>query len=442
MSRMFSVLEAARQAPSAIGLVDGSREFRFGELAQMTERRMAHLSAGGRLPRFHALAGSNTLDTLITLYALLELRVPALLMHPRATVAELAAEIEATERASPGLPEDAAAILYTSGTTGRAKGAVLTQAALAASAQASAAHMGWHDDDRWMLVMPVARVGGLSIVTRCLAARQAVVLCPRFDALELPRQLLAQRVSLLSVVPTMLSLVFQAHPEWTPPATLRAVQLGGAAASRALLARAAARRLPVVITYGCTETCSQVAVTPYEMRFETARGGAGRALPGVELRIEAGRVQVRGPMRMAGYLGEPPLAPEDWFDTGDLGEIDAQGLLHLNGRRNDMLVTGGENVYPAEVERVLEACPGVEAAAVFGVPDEIWGQTIAVAVVAGQRPPSDRELRDYTLRHLAGYKRPRWVCQVPELPLNSAGKLDRPALAAFIPSLRPLRGSS
>ena len=440
MTDPFSILNAARDAGSAVGLVDGEREYRFSELARLAERRMEQLASDGPLPRFHAVAGTNSVDTLATLYALLELRIPALMLHPRLTVGEVAAEIEATERAAATLPTDAAAILYTSGTTGRAKGAVLTRNSLAASARASAANMGWQDGDRWMLVMPVARVGGLSILTRCLAARQAVVLSHRFDARLLPMELAQQRVSLLSLVPTMLSLVFQAHPEWQPPAALRAVQLGGAAAPGGLLARAAMRRLPLVITYGCTETCSQVAVTPYDMRMEAGRAGAGRALPGAEIRIDDGRVWVRGPMRMYGYLGQAPLRPDEWFDTGDLGELDAQGFLHLNGRRTDVVVTGGENVYPAEVERVLEGCPGVEAAAVFGLPDEIWGHTIAVALVPGEHPPSDRELRDYAQRHLASYKRPRWVCHVESLPMNAAGKLDRAALAAAAPVLRPLKG--
>jgi len=148
---------------------------------------------------------------------------------------------------------------------------------------------------------------------------------------------------------------------------------------------------------------------------------------------------VRGPMRMAGYLGEPPLEPQAWFDTGDLGEIDAEGCLWLHARRADLIVTGGENVYPAEVERVLEACPGVQAAAVFGLPDETWGQTVAAALVAGPQPPDDETLAEHLARHLARHKRPRRICFVPALPHTAAGKPDRLALAALAPALRPLR---
>jgi O-succinylbenzoic acid--CoA ligase len=432
----FSIFAAARDAPRAIALHAEGRRYSFAELAELARARMHSFPRELAVP--HALVGANTLETVLTLYALLERRVPALLLHPKLTDAERAAEIDAAARSAHALPPDAAVVMFTSGTTGRPRGAVLTRAALLASAQASAANLGWRDDDCWLLAMPLARIGGLSIVTRCLAARRAVALAPHFDAVLLPRWIEDERATLVSLVPTMLALLFDGYPDWSPPPFLRAVLVGGAAASERLLARAAARRIPIVITYGCTETCSQVVATPYEGRFDTARFGAGKPLPGAQIRIADGRIQVRGPMRMAGYLGEPPLAADAWFDTGDLGAIDAQGCLHVLGRSTELIVTGGENVHPAEVERALESCPGIEAAGVFGVADETWGQIVAAALVA-PAPPTDEALGEHLASRLAAHKRPRRICFVPRLPVTPAGKPDRAALAALEPTLRPLR---
>ena len=437
MSEPLSILAAARDAPDAPGLRLGARVCRYAELAALATDRIAVLRREAGAGRAFPVVGHNTLDVVVTLYALLELRVPALLVHPRLTAPERAALDAVAAQAGP-LPPDAAAILFTSGTTGDPRGAVLTRSAFVASAAASAANLGWDDDDCWLLCMPVARVGGLSILTRCLAARRCVALAPAFDAAAFPAWVDTQRITLASVVPTMLTRVLDRHPGWTAPPQLRAILVGGAAASPRLLQRAADRRLPIVLTYGATEACSQVVVTPYHARHATADWGVGVALPGVDVRVAGGHIEVRGPVLMAGYWNEPPLAPGAWFDTGDLGDIDARGALHVHARRADLIVTGGENVYPAEVERALEALPGIAAAGVFGMADEVWGQTVAAALVAEATPPSDAALLDYVNRQLAPHKRPRQVCYVERLPQTAAGKLDRVALPAIARTLRAL----
>jgi len=436
LTDLLSITAAAREAPERVAFHCDGRAWCFAELAGAVRARAAALPLDGRKP--WPLVGHNDLDSVLTLYALLEARQPVLLLHPKLTAAEQEAEVAATAAAAASLPPDAAAIIYTSGTTGRARGAVLTRAALLASAQASAANLGWQDYDCWLLAMPLARVGGLSILTRCLIARRAVALAAHFDAAQLPRIIDEQRITLLSVVPTMLSLLLDAHPGWRAPAHLRAVLVGGAAAAPRLLARAAGRGVPVVITYGCTETSSQIVATPYAARFDAARHAAGRPLAGAEVRIVGGHIQARGPMRMAGYLGEPPLAADAWFDTGDLGTLDAEGRLHLHARAGDLIVTGGENVYPAEVERVLSTCPGIAEAAVFGLPDETWGQVVAAALVATNAPPSEAELATFIDEQLARHKRPRQVCFVPGLPHTAGNKLDRQALPAMAAALRPV----
>ncbi len=431
----LSIFAAADDAPAAVALLAGDERYTFAELAGLTRARLGDLAPHLQPGRAYPLVGTNTLDAVITLYALLESRVPVLLLHPKSTAADRNAEIAASRAAA--LPDAATVLLSTSGTTGRPRGAVLTRAALLASARASCANLGWQPDDCWLLAMPMARIGGLSILTRCLAARRPVALAPGFDATQAPQLIESCRATLVSLVPTMLALLFKHRPDWRPPAFLRAVLVGGAAASPQLLEEAARRRVPVVITYGCTETCSQVVATPYDRRYESAQCGAGRPLPGAEVRVVNHRIEVRGPMRIAGYLGGLPLASEAWFDTGDLGDFDADGFLHLHGRRADLIVSGGENVYPAEVERVLESCPGVRAAAVFGLDDPTWGQVVAGVLVAPQ-PPNDELLLDYLEARLASHKRPRRIGFVARLPLTAAGKLDRSALSALVPSLRHL----
>jgi O-succinylbenzoic acid--CoA ligase len=440
MSDLLSIRAAAAQAGSDVALLCAGRAWTYAQLAARVDAQMPALARECRDGRAYPLVADNTLASVVTLLALLELRVPVLLVHPRLTAGERAGLLAQAARSGPVAHPDAAAIIHTSGTTGHSRGAVLTRSALLASAAASAANLGWRDDDRWLACMPIARVGGLSILTRCLAARRAVVLADGFAAAAFPVLMTEQRITLASLVPTMLTRVLDAHPGWTPPAHLRAVLVGGAAAPPKLLARAADRRIPVVLTYGLTETCSQVVATPYADRFQPAARGAGLPLPSVALRVVEGRIEVRGPMLMAGYWNAPPLPPSGWFDTGDLGALDEAGALHVHARRADLVVTGGENVYPAEVEQALEECPGIAAAAVFGVPDETWGQTVAALLVAdGGTPPDERDLARWIEARLAAHKRPRHFAFLPALPQTPAGKLDRAALAALSGEMRPLR---
>ena len=439
MSDPLSIRAAAADSPHAAALACGGRWHTFAQLATLVETALPVLRRALRPGRAHPIVADNALASVVALLALLELRVPALLLHPRLTAVERAALLADAERAGDVPHADAAAVIYTSGTTGAPRGAVLTRAALVASAAASAANLGWRDDDRWLACMPVARVGGLSILTRCLAARRAVVLADGFDAVAFPALVDAERVTLASLVPTMLARVLDARPDWTPPPHLRAILVGGAAAPERLLQRAALRRVPIVLTYGLTESCSQVVATPYAERFAPAAFGAGRPLPTAAVRIVAGRIEVGGPMLMAGYLGAAPLPPGAFLDTGDLGDLDARGCLTVHARRADLIVTGGENVYPAEVERELERCPGIAAAAVFGVSDDLWGETVAAALVVDPAGAlRDEELRAWICSRLAPHKRPRSICRVERLPQTAAGKLDRDGLAAFAPLLRAL----
>lgn len=359
-----------------------------------------------------------SVDTLVRLYACFERGAPAVLLHPRWTAGERAA---AAARGA-DVPGDAAVVVFTSGSEGHQKGVVLDRAALIASAEASAANLGWRDDDRWLLSLPLAHVGGLSIAVRALLAGRAVVLDDQpFEPAATAALIESARVTLASMVPTMLTRMVRELPHWRPPAHLRAVLLGGAAASPALVAAARDRGWPVVPTYGMSETASQIATAP---------PGSDALVPlaGVDLRVgDDGRLAVRGPMLCRGYLPPDPSPVDDhgWLVTGDLGAIDTDGTVRILGRADDVIVTGGENVDPREVELALEAAPGVRAACVLGQPDDTWGHIVAAVIEADAVPA---RLCD----HIADFKRPRRVVRVDAMPLGANGKVDRAAVRALL----------
>lgn len=211
---------------------------------------------------------------------------------------------------------------------------------------------------------------------------------------------------------------------------------------RRLLERAAERGVPVLTTYGLTETCSQVTTQRYGT-VNRGELGSGAPLDGVEVRIMDGEIQLRGPMLASGYLTSRGVIPvtdsEGWLHTGDEGELDGAGRLHVRGRMDRLIVTGGENVDPHEVEAALESLESVRAAVVFGVEDPMWGQVVAVALVAEGDPPPAADLRERLAARLAPHTRPRLFCFLEALPMTAAGKVDRPlAEAAARAHLRPL----
>ncbi len=343
------------------------------------------------------------------------------------------------------------ALLFTSGTTGRPKAALLTAANFYWSAAASAFRLGVLPNDRWLLTLPLYHVGGLNILFRSALYGTAVVLPEadaRFDPLWLYETLEKQRASLVSLVPTMLHRLLEAAPQ-PPPSALRLVLLGGAAAPPDLLQRALARGYPVAATYGLTESCSQAATAaPAEVRRKP--GSVGKPLLYTQIRIvdenghplptgEIGEIVLRGPTVFAGYDGAPEATAralrDGWLHTGDLGYLDADGDLWVVNRRHDLIVTGGENVYPAEVEAVLRRHPAVAEACVVGLADAEWGQRVAAAVVLSQgAKTTPAELEAFCRRHLAGYKVPRRWRIVPDLPRTASGKVRRPAVQALLAS--------
>ena len=330
------------------------------------------------------------------------------------------------------------AVLFTSGTTGRPKGVRLTYGNVWSSAVASTLHLGHHRDDVWLAVLPLFHIGGLSILFRGALTGTPAHLHERFD----PDRALAaidRGATLVSLVPTMLARLLDARgaEEW--PRTLRCVLLGGSATPPAVVETCLERNIPVSPTYGLTEASSQVT-TLLPSDAAAKAGSSGQPLPLTRLRVmpesgvertgEPGQIEISGPTVFAGYLGDTDpachLTPDGWFPTGDIGYLDEESFLTVLDRRDDLIVSGGENISPAEIERVLLDHPQVHDAGVFGENDERWGARPVAAVVWSGAPESATDaLADHCRRRLASYKVPDRFVLLAELPRSSSGKLLR-----------------
>jgi len=305
--------------------------------------------------------------------------------------------------------EEVATIVHTSGTTSQPRPVALSYGNWLASALGSAVALGLEQAERWLCPMPLTHVGGLSILFRSAIYGTTAVLRERFDTDEVAGLLSdpTQAITLVSLVPTMLARLLDAGLERPP--TLRWALLGGGPIAPAMLDRARAAGIPVAPTYGMTEACSQIAT-------------GGWPLPGVELRIATnGEVLVRGPTVATGAL-----AADGWLHTGDLGALDERGRLSITGRRADTIVTGGENVAPAEVEAILLEHPAVADAAVHGRPDPEWGEAIvAIVVLRTGASVSGEDLRTHCASRLARFKIPKSIAFADALPRTGSGKLLR-----------------
>ncbi len=458
LTTRLSLLEAAAEQPDRIALMIGSRSHRCAELVAPVTATLAWLAARG----ITGAAGDRvgvvahpTLDTAVLLYALFELGATAVLLDPRLPPEErrlrqdragvtlrlgdpwrIPAHVDPTgpppRRPDSRDDQRILSVVFTSASSGEAKPVELSRAAWVAAADASAANLGWRDDDRWLVCLPLAHVGGLAILIRCLVDRRTAVIAGGFEVARVIDTVATSRITLLSLVPTMLDRLLEA--DWRPPNALRAVVLGGAAAPRALVDAARRRGLPILTSYGMTETCGQIATLRPSDALDPARTSVGPALPGVEIGIaDDGTILVRTPSLMSGYgpgsVVPPAVDADDWLVTGDRGWLDPAGELHVAGRRDATIVTGGDNVHPEPVEEVLRGYPGIRDVCVFGLPDPRWGEIVAAALVGD--PVVDRGALDHYLRErLAGYQCPRRLLWLPALPLGSSGKVDRAALIA------------
>lgn len=346
-----------------------------------------------------------------------------------------------------GNAQDPVLLCYTSGSTGAPKGAVLSQSALLWNA-INSAHM--HDltsADRILTTLPLFHVGGLNILTLpALHAGACVTLHEKFDPAATLAALEAERITLSVLVPAQLLVLMQA-PRWREAelSSLRMITTGSTIVSEAFVRKVNARGVPLVQVYGSTETCP---IATYVRREDAERKAGSAGVPALhcEVRVvdgagkelppdQDGEIEVRGPNVMLGYWNAPEATAqalhEGWFRSGDVGHFDAEGHLYVVSRKKEMIISGGENIYPAELENILLECPRIAEACVVGRPDERWGEAVVAVVVTkkGERLSAEDVLKLFENR-IARYKHPREVRFLPELPRTALGKLKKDEIRA------------
>ncbi|WP_077619169.1 o-succinylbenzoate--CoA ligase [Bacillus sinesaloumensis] len=337
-------------------------------------------------------------------------------------------------------------IMYTSGTTGKPKGVIHTYGNHWWSAIGSSLNLGLHQDDCWLVAVPMFHISGLSILYRSVIYGIPAVIHEGFDPKKANDAIMNQGVTIMSLVSVMLARMLDTLGSDHYPSGFRGMLLGGGPAPKPLLEDCLARQIPVFQTYGMTETASQVVTLAPEYSIPKL-GSAGKPLFPAQIKIEkegkianpleVGEIVVKAPNVTKGYLNRPDATNstivDGWLYTGDIGYLDEEGFLYVLDRRSDLIISGGENIYPAEIEAVLVAHPNIVEAGVAGIEDEKWGQVPAAFVVLqeGSRLTSD-EINAFCYEHLARYKVPKSVHFVESLPRNASNKLMRRKLIELL----------
>ncbi len=331
--------------------------------------------------------------------------------------------------------DDIQCLMYTSGTTGRPKGALISSGNIFSSAVYSAIHNGTNAADLWLHVMPLFHIGGLSILFRSVITGSGIVLLPRFDTEQILAIWARYPISLVSLVPTMLYRLLQSCESF--PTSLRLILLGGAPPSPSIVRQALSCNLPVVLTYGLTETSSQIVTQlPHGNNNDSS---AGYPIYPTQIAIlteghitqeseKIGEILVQGPTVFRGYWRNSQSTRETfwqgWLRTGDIGYLNENSSLTVMDRQKDLIIRGGENISPVEIERVFMSHPLIHDAGVLPVDDEEWGQ-VPIIMLVKESDLNRQQCLDWAQHHLSAIKRPIAYYLADSLPRTASGKLKR-----------------
>lgn len=457
------LLKQAATLPNQIAIDDGNERLSFAELKKQVEvlvGKIDHLNPGSRV----GLLATNTLMSYKLALAIMCSGRTIVWLNWRLAGEELERQIKDSglqlclvenslwrsgmtnpfksysafliTNADPGelIPvfksDWVASIMYTSGTTGKPKGVLQTFGNHFYSAVSSALNLGLSSADKWLCVAPIFHISGFSIIMRGLIYGMTVRLVEKFRAEEIERILANEAVTIMSVVPFMLKKLIQQQNKTNIHynSAFRCMLLGGGTIDRETLEICLQRSIPVVQCYGMTETCSQIiALRSADALLKL--GSVGQPLFSTQLKLSKdGEILLKTPALTPDYLNLPDKLPskmiDGWYRTGDIGHLDKEGYLYIDGRADEMLISGGENIFPQEVEQVYQRYPQINEVAVVGQNDSVWGQ-VPVAFVVSDRRLSTTKLMNYGYEHLARYKVPQHYIFVSELPKNASGKIRR-----------------
>lgn len=438
--KVHDPLAESAGAASAPALYDGVEMLSYGELHGLVSSRAAELQDHGLAPGgYHAMIVAPSRDTVVELLAVWRASAVPVPVNPRLTAPERDHIRRTVSEAAP--PSGAQVVLWTSGTSGQARGVALSWEGMESVSRGVADRLDLTSKDRWLATLSPAHVGGLMVIVRAILLGGTLIALGRMrlDSVSAmldgasPARISEGRLAptRVSLVPTQLHRILEMRADHRAPVGLRSVLIGGAHASAGLVERGLRLGWPLALTYGATEMSSQVATASPEVT-RTVPGTVGAPLGGVEVRIaDDGEVLLRGASMAIARIGEQTesiAGPDGWYRTGDLGRLDGAGRLWVTGRRADRIVTGGVTVEAAEVEEALRAHPAVIDACVAGVPDDEWGEIVGAWIEPVEGEFDLVVVEVDLISRLASSKLPRIWHVAGGIPRNANEKVDRAAV--------------